>query len=100
MGPPLGLRCPVSLSVALSILSLAVLDEGDGTAGKLISRANKVDGQGPCEQVRGGPGSVGGSDSGSGLSSQSNVVSYRDDGLPLCTDYMRCNRGDRVVLHQ
>lgn len=43
-----------ALSVALSILSLAVLDGVMEQPGKLISRANKVDGRGPCEQSGGG----------------------------------------------
>lgn len=41
---------------ALSILSLAVLDGVMEQPGKLISRANKVDGRGPCEQSGGLPG--------------------------------------------
>lgn len=57
---PAPLDC-AALSIALSISSLAVLDGVMEQPGKLISRANKVDGRGPCERSGGAPGPVGGS---------------------------------------
>ena len=50
---PTPLDC-ATLSVAPSIRSLAVLDGMMEQPGKLISRANKVDGRRPCGQSRGG----------------------------------------------
>lgn len=53
VGPPLD--CP-ALSVRPVNLVTGSAGRDDGIRSKLISRANKVDGQGPCEESGGSPG--------------------------------------------